>query len=102
MLMISRRIGERICIGDDVEVVVKEIHRRHVKLALKAGPRQLILRGELHDAIHAANSMAAATPGDICLPSAIPAAIPGATPAVAASAVAVVSVARTPHDSDAP
>lgn len=74
MLMISRRIGERICIGDDIEVVIKEIHRRHVKLAVKAGPRQLILRGELRDSIEAANRAAASTtPTDVELPAPAPA-----------------------------
>ena len=72
MLMISRRLGERICIGDECEIVVKEIHRKHVKLAVKAGPRQLILRGELRDAVHAANTAAAATPGDVSLPTPVP------------------------------
>jgi len=74
MLMISRRVGERICIGDEIELVVKEIHRRTVKLAVKAGPRQLILRGELRDAIEAANRAAAATtPTDVELPMPVPA-----------------------------
>ncbi len=68
MLMISRRIGESICIGDDVEIVIKEIHRRNVKLAVKAGPRQLILRGELRASIEAANRAAATTPLDFELP----------------------------------
>jgi carbon storage regulator len=70
MLMITRRVGERICIGDDIEVVVAEIHRRHVRLAVKAGPRQLILRGELRDAIASANRAAAeTTPADVSLPA---------------------------------
>ena len=70
MLMITRRVGERICIGDDIEVVVAEIHRRNVRLAVKAGPRQLILRGELRDAIASANRAAAdTTPTDVSLPT---------------------------------
>ena len=73
MLMITRRVGERICIGDDVEVVVAEIHRRTVRLAVKAGKRQLILRGELRDAIASANRAAAeTTPTDLRLPTPIP------------------------------
>ena len=73
MLMISRRIGESICIGDDVEIVIKEIHRRTVKLAVKAGPRQLILRGELRASIEAANRAATATAPDFQLPAPAPA-----------------------------
>jgi carbon storage regulator len=73
MLMITRRVGERICIGDDIEVVVAEIHRRTVRLAVKAGPRQLILRGELRDAIATANRAAAeTTPVDLRLPTPVP------------------------------
>ncbi len=74
MLMISRRVGERICIGDEIELVVKEIHRRTVKLAVKAGPRQLILRGELRPPTEAPNRAAAATPPtDVELPMPVPA-----------------------------
>lgn len=59
MLMISRRVGERIVIGDGVEIVVTEIHRSSVKLGVQ-GPRGvLILRGEVHDAIEEANRAAA-------------------------------------------
>jgi carbon storage regulator len=82
MLMISRRVGESICIGDDVEVVIKEIHRRHVKLAVKAGPRQLILRGELRASIEAANRAAATTSIDFELPAPNPTAAASAAPPV--------------------
>ncbi len=75
MLMISRRIGESICIGDDVEIVIKEIHRRTVKLAVKAGPRQLILRGELRASIEAANRAATTTAPDFQLPAPAAAAV---------------------------
>jgi carbon storage regulator len=62
MLMISRRVGDRIVIGDDVEIVVTEIHRSTVKLGVK-GPRGvMILRGEVHDAVEAANRAASNVP----------------------------------------
>ena len=92
MLMISRRIGESICIGDDVEVVIKEIHRRHVKLAVKAGPRQLILRGELRASIEAANRAAATTSMDFELPA------PAASAAVSAAAPPAPSTPSTPSE----
>ena len=57
--MISRRIGERIVIGDSVEVTVTEIHRRSVRLAIKSSPGHLVLRGEVRDAIESANKAAA-------------------------------------------
>jgi len=60
MLMISRRIGERIVIGNDIEITVAEIHRRTVRLAVKSVSHQ-VLRGEVRDAVEAANRAAAAT-----------------------------------------
>ncbi len=62
--MISRRIGERIVIGDSVEVIVTEIHRRSVRLAVKSCPGHLVLRGEVRDAIESANKAAAMAPLD--------------------------------------
>jgi carbon storage regulator CsrA len=58
MLMISRRIGETIVIGD-IEITVTEIHRKAVRLAVKADPSHLVLRGEVRDAIEKANRLAA-------------------------------------------
>jgi carbon storage regulator len=60
MLMISRRVGERIVIGNDIEITIAEIHRRTVRLAVKSVSRQ-VLRGEVRDAVEAANRAAAAT-----------------------------------------
>ena len=61
MLVLSRKIGEVICIGEDIEVVVLSVKGGRVKLGF-AGPRDVsIRRGELpgasefgHDAIAAA------------------------------------------------
>lgn len=58
MLMISRRIGETIVIGD-IEITVTEIRRKAVRLAVKAGPSHIVLRGEVRDAIEKANRQAA-------------------------------------------
>lgn len=60
MLMISRRIGERIVIGNDIEITIAEIHRSTVRLAVKS-VSQRVLRGEVRDAVEAANRAAAAT-----------------------------------------
>ncbi len=50
MLVLTRRIGETIRIGDDVEVRVTEIQGSRVRLAVNA-PRDIrIVRGELADA----------------------------------------------------
>lgn len=59
MLMISRRVGERIVIDGDIEVFVTEIRRRSVRLGVSGGEGKLIVRGEVHDSIVAANQTAA-------------------------------------------
>ena len=45
MLMVSRRVGERIVIGGEVEVYIREIHRSTVKLAVRAPPGHAVMRG---------------------------------------------------------
>ncbi len=64
MLMISRRVGERIVIDGDIEVVVTEIRRRSVRIGVTGGEGKMIVRGEVHDAIVAANQRAAASTVD--------------------------------------
>jgi len=58
MLMISRRAGERVIIGNEIEIVVAEIRRRSVRLGVRGGANKQILRGEVHDAIVHANRSA--------------------------------------------
>lgn len=47
MLIIARRRGQKILIGDDIEITVTDVHRSSVKLGIRA-PRTLqVLRAEL-------------------------------------------------------
>jgi len=55
MLVISRRKGQRITIGDDIEIVVTAVHRNGVKLGIAAPRGFTVLRGEVRDAILSAN-----------------------------------------------
>ncbi len=49
MLVLSRKRGERIVIGDEIEVVVLEIRGDRIKLGFE-GPKEIpIHRKELHD-----------------------------------------------------
>jgi len=49
MLILSRKVGERIIIGDSIELVVQSISGERVTLGL-AAPRDVkILRAELED-----------------------------------------------------
>mgnify|MGYP002624893230 CR=1 FL=1 len=50
MLVLSRKVGERINIGDDIMVEVRRISGNRVTLALKAPRDVRILRGELEQA----------------------------------------------------
>lgn len=59
MLVISRRKGQRIAIGDDIELVVTELHRSSVKLGIRAPRGYAVLRGEIRDSIEEANREAA-------------------------------------------
>lgn len=47
MLILTHRIGEKLFIGDEIEVVVLDVNRNQVKIGIKA-PRELtVLREEL-------------------------------------------------------
>ena len=47
MLVFSRRKGQRILIGDDIEIVVTRVHRSSVKLAIRAPKHLTVLRAEI-------------------------------------------------------
>jgi len=55
VLTLTRKIGESVCIGDDVKIVVKEIKGKQVRLGIIA-PRDIyVCREELYLKIHQAN-----------------------------------------------
>lgn len=47
MLVLSRKIGERILIGENIVVEVRKIEGRRVQLAIAAPAEVKLLRGEL-------------------------------------------------------
>jgi len=49
MLVISRKVGESIVIGDSIVVTVVQTQRGRVRLGVEAPPGVLILRKELQD-----------------------------------------------------
>ena len=65
MLILTRRVDERIFIGDDITLCVLDIEGNRVRLGLEAPKNVAILREEIHqkyagdasnDAQHAINS----------------------------------------------
>lgn len=60
MLIIRRRVGERIVIGSNIEVTVASASKRVVRLAIAAPKGIPVLRGEVHEAVVAANRAATA------------------------------------------
>jgi carbon storage regulator len=59
MLVISRRKGQRVSIGDEIELIVTEVHRSSVKLGIRAPRGLTVLRGEIRDSIEEQNRLAA-------------------------------------------
>lgn len=51
MLTLTRKVGETIKIGDNIEIIVKEIRRNQVRIGIVA-PREVpIYREEVYEAI---------------------------------------------------
>ena len=47
MLILTRRPGETIQVGDDIEISVLEIRGNQVRIGINAPPEVLVLRSEL-------------------------------------------------------
>lgn len=58
MLVITRREGESLLIGDDIEITVSKASDGSVKLAINAPKEMTILRKELYSAIKEENIVA--------------------------------------------
>lgn len=56
MLVLSRKVGETIWIGEDVEIVIAEVKGDQVKIGIQA-PRSInVIRGELRQDISESNT----------------------------------------------
>ncbi len=51
MLILTRRIGERICIGDDIEVLPIEVRGNQVKIGIVAPKEVAVHREEVYERI---------------------------------------------------
>ncbi|MDA8426117.1 MAG: carbon storage regulator CsrA [Treponema sp.] len=63
MLILSRRVNERIVIGDNIVVSVVEVRGDQVKLGIEAPREVKVFRQEVYDAIQEENRRAAAASG---------------------------------------
>lgn len=58
MLVLSRKAGETIWIGEDVEIIISEIKGEQVKIGIRA-PRSIdVIRGELRQDVSTSNTEA--------------------------------------------
>ncbi|GAB6273891.1 MAG: carbon storage regulator CsrA [Peptococcaceae bacterium] len=55
MLVISRRPGEKIFLGQEIQITILEIKEGNVRLGIEAPPEVKILRGELYQAVREEN-----------------------------------------------
>ncbi len=55
MLVLSRKIGETIVIGDDIKITIIDMKGGKVRIGIQAPPNVTINRQEIHDAIQNKN-----------------------------------------------
>ena len=53
MLVLSRKVGERILIGDDVTITIVRINGGGVRVGIEAPPEMMVVREELKNAMPA-------------------------------------------------
>ena len=58
MLVLTRKVGEGIAIGDDVKIVVMQIKGKQVRLGIKAAPSTAVHREEIFQKIQDENRAA--------------------------------------------
>lgn len=59
MLILSRKIDEKIRIGDDIVITLIEVHGEQVKIGVEAPKHVKVFRQEVLDAIQTENKAAA-------------------------------------------
>ncbi len=65
MLVITRKKGESLLIGDDIEIKISKIEDGSVKIAIDAPKDKVILRKEVYDNVKDENSKAITNKDDI-------------------------------------
>ncbi|MEW6263493.1 MAG: carbon storage regulator CsrA [Thermodesulfobacteriota bacterium] len=66
MLILTRKVGETIAIGDHVKIQVMDVKGRQVRLGIQAPPDTVVHRMEVYERIQEQNRQAAGlTPEDL-------------------------------------
>lgn len=65
MLVLSRKAGETIYIGEDIEIVISEVKGEQVKIGIRAPKNIDIIRGELRQDVSVSNTEAVITSLDL-------------------------------------
>ena len=66
MLVLTRKVGESIAIGDDVKIIVMQIKGKQVRLGIKASPTTVVHREEVYQRIQEENQKASlSVPGQL-------------------------------------
>lgn len=79
MLNITRKIGEKIIIGEDIVLEVMEVSGSSVRIGIRAPRSVPVYREEIWEAVRSENAAAASAPATLPTP-------PGATPPADAAA----------------
>ncbi len=58
MLVLTRKVGEGIAIGDDIKIVVMQIKGKQVRLGIRAGATTIVHREEIYQRIQEENRRA--------------------------------------------
>ena len=67
MLVLTRKTGQKLIIGDDIEITVLETRGDSVKIGIKAPRNVSVFREEIYEEIRKANQQATETPSAIPL-----------------------------------
>jgi carbon storage regulator len=58
LLVLTRKVGEGIAIGDDVKIVIMQIKGKQVRVGIKASPTTSVHREEIYQKIMHENTLA--------------------------------------------
>ena len=55
MLVLTRKVGEGIAIGDEIKIIVMQVKGKQVRLGIKASPSTVVHREEIYQRIQEEN-----------------------------------------------